>query len=314
MSDHFAREVCKVVVAQITKEFGFERIQHSASEALSDILQRYIEEIGHSSHLLSELSGRTESNFNDVRRSLADLGVSLDDLYTFASNSDETPFAKAIPEFPVKKEKKGPLVEQKTNNTLTQPLPSYIPDCLPNFPDSHSYVNTAVFEERLTDSRQIRKNKSKEKRHIETSLAKLNESLGNKPIINYDTARKENPYLATPRMKPEGAEADKTDTTTSITPTPIQKESTYLRNVYGKKGSDTQIEADDSKRIYTELEESERLRKRQKADQILALKYDNDVIDHELPSLKSNLDPRTPSSTVTSPLPPSTIFPHVEKL
>jgi len=316
------------VVAQIAKEFGFERIQHSAVESLSDILQRYIEQIGHSSHLFAELAGRTESNFNDVRRSLSDAGVSLDDLYMFASVAEEIPFAKAIPEFPVKKEKKqeanGIANSSDNNNNNNNPntsQPAYIPNCLPSFPDSHTYINTPVYEERLTDSRQIRKNKSKEKRHIETSLAKLNESLGNKPIVNYDTARKENPYLVAPRQKHVASDrndTDKMDTSASITPTPIQKESPYLRNVIVRKGTDPQLDMDDStKKVYTELEESERMRKRQKAEQILALKYDGDVIDHELPSLKTNLDvPRTPSSTIPSPLPPnnSGMFPFVERL
>jgi hypothetical protein len=60
-----------------------------------------------------------------------------------------------------------------------------------------------VFDERVSDARLIRKRKSKEKRQVETSLAKLNEKLGNKPIINYDTARKSrgNPYLSPARIK-----------------------------------------------------------------------------------------------------------------
>ena len=38
MCDHFARELIKVVVVQICKEAGFQSVQASALDALTDIM------------------------------------------------------------------------------------------------------------------------------------------------------------------------------------------------------------------------------------------------------------------------------------
>ena len=40
MSDNFARDISKIIVAQICKEIGFQSIQEGALETLCDILQK----------------------------------------------------------------------------------------------------------------------------------------------------------------------------------------------------------------------------------------------------------------------------------
>lgn len=52
-----------------------------------------VEEIGYMSHTYAELACRTDCNMNDVRQSLQDLGVTIEDLFTYSNYSNELPFA-----------------------------------------------------------------------------------------------------------------------------------------------------------------------------------------------------------------------------
>lgn len=53
-----------------------------------------IEEIGYTSHSISEVASRTESNFHDVLFAFSDLKVSISELMLFATQADEMPFSK----------------------------------------------------------------------------------------------------------------------------------------------------------------------------------------------------------------------------
>jgi len=307
----YSRVAMQVVVAQVCKELGFQSIQESACEALAEITQKYIEEIGITSHKYAESTSRTESNFNDIRQALKDLHVSLDDLRTFALVADDLPFAKDIPEFPLKR----PQTDSADNNVLpsvqeteekqSQP---HIPDFLPPFPSPHAYIHTPVFEERITDAKLLRKAKNKEKRQIETSLAKLNEKMGTQPITNYDSARKSkissaNPYMSQTVIVTEGKDSNtKSNFVKSlVAPTPIQRDSSYMATVLVNTTVPVE-EQEEPKRLYTEVEESDRAKKRSRAEQILSLSS-NDSIDVEI----------QPKGTVPSNI-STVITPIVEKL
>ena len=66
MAQDYARAVAKVAVAQTAESVGFEAVQQSASDTLSELLIRYISEIGGATHSYAELAGRTECNINDL--------------------------------------------------------------------------------------------------------------------------------------------------------------------------------------------------------------------------------------------------------
>jgi len=242
-----------------------------------------LEEIGFRSHVKAEVACRTESNFHDVRSALKELSVSLDDLYMFAAISDELPFNKHVPQFPAKKVVSTKDQTLNDNNNESQIFLPHIPKHLPPLPEPHTFMQTAVFDERVSDARLIRKRKSKEKRQVETSLAKLHEKLGNKPIINYDTARKGkgNPYLSAVKVRTKESKSEfkeSVPTALKIVPTPLQKG--LQRKEMGSRVAE---ENEENKKIVSELEESERLKKKQRAEQILDLQYNLDIVDHELP-------------------------------
>jgi len=186
MSEQFARAVLKVAIAQIFQNVGFHGMQHSACEALTEILSKYIEEIGRTSHMCAELACRTECNYNDVKLALSDIGLLMSDLSIYAKENEDNPLNKAIPRFPVRKKRETQL---EFREEPEEPLPDHIPPFLPPFPDKHAFKETPAFEQQVSDPRQIRKMKSKQNRQVESSLTKLSTKFSNNLISNYDTVR-----------------------------------------------------------------------------------------------------------------------------
>ena len=72
--DDYARAIAKIAVAQVCESEGFQAFQQSALEALSDVVARYILNVGKSAHCHANLSGRTECNAFDVIQGLEDMG------------------------------------------------------------------------------------------------------------------------------------------------------------------------------------------------------------------------------------------------
>ena len=66
MSQDYARALAKITVAQIVEVTGFQALQHSAGDALAELLLQYVSEIGSATHAYAELAGRTDCNVNDV--------------------------------------------------------------------------------------------------------------------------------------------------------------------------------------------------------------------------------------------------------
>ena len=69
------------------------------------------------------------------------------------------------------------------------------------------------------------------------------------------------------------------------------------------------------KRVYTELEETDRNRKKQRAEQLLALQYNNDTIDSELPTPSTQSTSKGFQNSNATNNPATTIIvPIVEKI
>jgi len=281
MCENYARDIAKVVIAQITQGMGFNAIQQSACDALADILQLYIEEIGYSSHLYTEHASRVESNFHDICRAFEDVGVSLTDLYTFAAHSDEIPFATPVPPFPLPRTESE---KQPELRELEEPLPPHIPPFLPPFPDKHTYAHTPLFSERITDINALRRLKSKQKRQLEKSLYELSSKIGVKTVASYEALKqqKQNPYMASAR--PSRTADPRAPTTPpdilmneALQPTPIVDLSPYS-DVLAITGDD---QREEEKRTSTliDIEDSEKARKRAKVEKILGLSHHEGIVD-----------------------------------
>ncbi|XP_029290250.1 transcription initiation factor TFIID subunit 3 isoform X2 [Cottoperca gobio] len=129
MCESYARSLLRVSVAQICQALGWDAVQLTACDQLSDVLHRYIQQLARVCHRYSELYGRTDPVLDDVSQAFRLLGVSLSELEDYVHNLEPVAFAQQTALFPVSK-----------NNVLQFPQPGardaeerkdYIPDHMP---------------------------------------------------------------------------------------------------------------------------------------------------------------------------------------
>uniref|UniRef100_A0A8C7G9W5 Transcription initiation factor TFIID subunit 3 n=1 Tax=Oncorhynchus kisutch TaxID=8019 RepID=A0A8C7G9W5_ONCKI len=132
MCESYARSLLRVSVAQICQALGWDAVQLTACDLLSDVLHRYIQQLARGCHRYSELYGRTDPVLDDVGQAFRLLGVSLSELEDYVHNLEPVGFAQQTPLFPLSK-----------NNVLQFPQPGvgvrwdaeerkdYIPDYMP---------------------------------------------------------------------------------------------------------------------------------------------------------------------------------------
>ncbi|XP_075906831.1 transcription initiation factor TFIID subunit 3 isoform X2 [Nelusetta ayraudi] len=129
MCESYARSLLRVSVAQICQALGWDAVQLTACDLLSDVLHRYIQQLARACHRYSELYGRTDPVLDDVSQAFCLLGVSLSELEDYVHNLEPVAFPQQTPLFPVSK-----------NNVLQFPQPGardaeerkdYIPEYMP---------------------------------------------------------------------------------------------------------------------------------------------------------------------------------------
>ncbi|XP_060698620.1 transcription initiation factor TFIID subunit 3 isoform X1 [Hemiscyllium ocellatum] len=129
MCDTYGRALLRVAVAQICQALGWDSVQVTACDILTDVLNRYIEQLTRGCHRYSELYGRTDPVLDDLGQAFKLMGISLSELEDYIHNLEPIGFAHQIPAFPVSK-----------NNVLQFPQPGtksladekeYIPEYMP---------------------------------------------------------------------------------------------------------------------------------------------------------------------------------------
>ncbi|XP_004069581.1 transcription initiation factor TFIID subunit 3 [Oryzias latipes] len=129
MCESYARSLLRVSVAQICQALGWDAVQLTACDLLSDVLQRYIQQLARVCHRYSELYGRTDPMLDDLSQAFRLMGVNLSELEDYVHNLEPVAFAHQTPLFPVCK-----------NNMLQFPQSAardaderkdYIPDYMP---------------------------------------------------------------------------------------------------------------------------------------------------------------------------------------
>eukprot|EP01104_Vermistella_antarctica_P020029 TRINITY_DN827_c1_g5_i1.p1 TRINITY_DN827_c1_g5~~TRINITY_DN827_c1_g5_i1.p1 ORF type:complete len:358 (+),score=65.48 TRINITY_DN827_c1_g5_i1:149-1075(+) len=281
MSDHYAREASKAVVTQILKNLTFDGAETGTIEALTDVLERYVREIGDLSHWYAGVASRTDTNFHDVNLALGELRVPTIDLLTFAANAPDIPFAKAVSEFPCKSKSHLPAELQDEAQRPQEHIPSF----LPPFPDKRTYESTAVFVKPVTDESEIRRSRLKETRQVQRSLAKISKGSKDQDAASAISAATtttatsvlsmsstasgspdvivKNPYLAAPRSKSQLLKG-----VAQTRRAPVKTEHTvFMETKSDDKEGGQKFSLDFS------MDEAEKLRKAQKCEKILALKH-----------------------------------------
>ncbi|KAK7490611.1 hypothetical protein BaRGS_00018214 [Batillaria attramentaria] len=108
----YCRSILRVSVAQICQNLGWNATQSSTLELLTDVLERYLQEVGKVSHRYCEQFGRTEPNLDDLGLTFRHLGINLGELEDYVRHVDPVPFAHEVVAFPATK-----------NNNLQFPNP-----------------------------------------------------------------------------------------------------------------------------------------------------------------------------------------------
>eukprot|EP01091_Cochliopodium_minus_P019844 TRINITY_DN8469_c0_g1_i1.p1 TRINITY_DN8469_c0_g1~~TRINITY_DN8469_c0_g1_i1.p1 ORF type:complete len:300 (+),score=100.84 TRINITY_DN8469_c0_g1_i1:44-901(+) len=191
--EEYSRSLLRSSVAQICKELGHLEVEESAFSSLTEILQKYIEEVGYRSQRLAEESHRTDCSFYDVEFSLDEMGTKRAEIEEYVTRTEEIPFTKQYAPYPIKKKKKN----INENNKRLLERPSYVPDFLPQFPDERTYHTTANVDDNDFNLSRSKKSKSENKQMIENYLSKLethegsngNNTNAEQMPINFETKR-----------------------------------------------------------------------------------------------------------------------------
>ncbi|CAA2969011.1 Hypothetical predicted protein [Olea europaea subsp. europaea] len=191
--DNFGRAISKVAVAQICENVGFESFNESALDSLADLAIRYLLDLGITAKFYSNLAGRTECNVFDIIQGLDDLGMStgfsgasevefncaissgvVTEIRGYVESAEETPFAQPVPHFPV-------VGEWRLIPSFLQmgemPGFKHIPEWLPAFPDPHTYIHSAMWNERVSDPRTDKIELARQHRKAERALLNLQQRL-----------------------------------------------------------------------------------------------------------------------------------------
>ncbi|KAK4509071.1 uncharacterized protein ATC70_007421 [Mucor velutinosus] len=117
-SGDFTFEVNEKVVSIVAKETGFQGIEPQALEALSSLLDSYLDKMLSSAHRFAELGNRAKPNIHDITRSLENAGVEISNFKEYLNTKvNDTKTAKL---------KKKYFKTQKTTSTL-ETIPNFLP-------------------------------------------------------------------------------------------------------------------------------------------------------------------------------------------
>ncbi|GJV47334.1 transcription initiation factor TFIID subunit 8-like protein [Tanacetum coccineum] len=217
-NDDFSQAIARIAVTQVCESLGFQGIDPSALDTFSDVVCKYIHEIGKTSGFYANLAGRSECNVFDVVQGLEDLSVSqgfvgasdgdhclsesgiVKELSRFVSLSEEIGFAYSVPSFPVVKKRKLTPSFLQSGET---PLSDVIPPWLPKFPDPETYTSMPVPN---TEVAQTTTDKVEQKEVVEPTSSKPPQHLARNESSFLVVAeqgdigglRGTNPFLAVP--------------------------------------------------------------------------------------------------------------------
>ena len=162
--DAFVRYCARVAVVQVCRDLGFHALRGHAVDVLTDILLRFVGEVGRGASGEAELAGRTECNFLDVRAALGDVaGMQVGELARFIVEDEgggPGNLLRQVPVFPVPRKDAGRKRWRSWTDAEGEGAgpgmerPARIPAHLPVFPDAHTYKETPDFEARRKKERE----------------------------------------------------------------------------------------------------------------------------------------------------------------
>jgi len=164
-SDPF-RSFLKIAVSGLLTELGFNSAESAALETLTELTQSFIVELGRSARGYCELACRVEPVSADILLALVEMGVPVSGIQNYAQRGQRVTI-------PAPSQLTTPKQTSILHTGNNKKHPSSIPDNLPEFPDSHSYIRTPTHRQPVTDYEMVREKAASQKRDVERALTRF---------------------------------------------------------------------------------------------------------------------------------------------
>jgi len=160
------RYCLKASVSAICNEVGFDSAEPACIETLTELVTSLLVELGRSTRSFCELACRVEPIIADLVLAFVELGIPIQGLKEFARRRT----AKAVTTPGQAAEIKQPTILHTGNKKRH---PAYIPENMPEMPDSHSYIHTPTHRQPITDYESVREKAASQKRDVERALTRF---------------------------------------------------------------------------------------------------------------------------------------------
>ncbi|XP_019059081.1 PREDICTED: transcription initiation factor TFIID subunit 8-like isoform X2 [Tarenaya hassleriana] len=217
-------EVNSFQESQLREGVRFSSFQESALATLTDVAVRYVQRIGKTALLYSNMAGRTEGNASDIVQALEDLGSGLGfsgvsgidycfaysgvvkEIIRYTGEAEEMPFAYSLPCFPINR---GKRPAPSFPEVGARPPDEHIPVWLPAFPETKISVQSEAVNVRALDGdsdiaeldRQSKENGSAHLTEQQSSHGykpEFHKSVNQKDVENSTQEADVNPFLVSP--------------------------------------------------------------------------------------------------------------------
>ena len=91
--DKFITQLTQIVICQLSEKLKISGIRQSALNTLTEVVQRFIQEIGSTAASYANASSRTQCNYFDIELALRDVGFSVNELAHWEIGSNPCPMA-----------------------------------------------------------------------------------------------------------------------------------------------------------------------------------------------------------------------------
>ena len=215
-------------LAILAREYSFEKIEvgayHQFLDLSNNILRRLLLNVKH----LMEVQLRTEPSPSDLARALQLMNVKFSSLQQTLSHP-----IKHRPRSPDRQNEAHPQklfrVTQTAHNSSRKVRPIYIPDFLPEFPDSHTFISSETYADIRKDYPRVRQLLADQRRSLQRSLVKFKLQTNDKiPVIANQSSTMTDYFLIKNTLTPlpylsallpqDQLDSDHTDTIEEDTP------------------------------------------------------------------------------------------------
>lgn len=129
MSDNYTTSLMRVFTAQFCQNLGFQSAMNSSLEILMDLMHRYMTDMCQNLRQTCTHVGRNQPTVDDLNVVFNGLGVNIQELQDYVSQTVGVPSEIKVPKYPVKRPHKLNFPPLRSREILGRPdyIPSYLP-------------------------------------------------------------------------------------------------------------------------------------------------------------------------------------------